>query len=225
MKEFVAVVPARAGSKGAPGKNMRDFAGIPLWRRAAEQGLSAGAGRVLVTTDIEAVLSAHHPDGIEAVARPAKLASDSAPMAPVLLDLLADPTLEGATIVLLQPTSPLRTDHDIRSCLDLYAGGEFELVLSATETDRGILKYGTREGSRFAPLQSAEHCFSNRQALPAVWRPNGAVYVFERNWFLQNEGFVSDRIGMVEMPPERSYDIDTKADFDRTESYFKTRSA
>ncbi len=223
MTGFIAVVPARAGSKGARGKNTRDFAGVPLWRRAAEQGLSSGSDRVLVTTDIDEVLSGSFGERIETVARPANLASDTMPMAPVLMHALADPSLEGATIVLLQPTSPLRSEADIKACLALYHAGGFELVLSATETERGVLKYGTREGDRFAPLRDAEHCFSNRQSLPAVWRPNGAVYVFGRNWFLDNGGFVSDRIGMVAMPPERSYDIDSDADFASTEAAFMAR--
>lgn len=224
MTGFVAVVPARAGSKGAPGKNTRDFAGMPLWRRAAEQGLSAGAEQVVVTTDIEAILAEDLPPAFTLVERPKELADDSVPMAPVLMHALSDPLLAGATIVLLQPTSPLRSNDDIRAALALYEGGEFDLVLSASEVDRSVLKFGTREGDRFAPLRAAEHCFSNRQSLPEVWKPNGAVYVFARDWFLENAGFVSERIGMIEMPLERSHDIDTDNDFERTEAVFLKKS-
>jgi len=220
MTDFVAVVPARAGSKGAPGKNTRAFAGVPLWRRAADQGLSVGASRVLVTTDIETVVNGRTDEMIEVIARPDDLASDTMPMAPVLMHALADPSLQGATIVLLQPTSPMRTDGDVRAGLELYAGGGFDLVLSATLTDRSILKFGTQEGDTFVPLREAVHCFSNRQSLPPVWKPNGAVYIFGRDWFLENRGFVSDRIGMVEMPRERSHDIDSDEDFARTEAAF-----
>ena len=220
MSSFFVVVPARAGSKGAPGKNTRNFAGVPLWRRAADQGLSAGATQVVVTTDIKPLIAGGASPGIRIVARPDALGGDSVPMAPVLMHALDDPSLAGATIVLLQPTSPLRSDADIRAGLALYGTGAFDLVLSATETDRGVLKFGTREGARFAPLRQAEHCFSNRQSLPPVWKPNGAVYVFGRDWFLRNGGFVSDRIGMIEMPLERSHDIDTDADFERTEAAF-----
>ncbi|NNJ67643.1 MAG: acylneuraminate cytidylyltransferase family protein [Boseongicola sp.] len=221
MTGFIAVVPARAGSKGAPGKNTRDFAGVPLWRRAAEQGLSAGAEHVVVTTDIGAILIEEGlPSEFKLIARPKELADDSVPMAPVLMHALSDPHLAGTTIVLLQPTSPLRSDADIRAALTLYQRGDFDLVLSASEVDRGVLKFGTREGDRFAPLREAEHCFSNRQSLPAVWKPNGAVYVFARDWFLENAGFVTERIGMIEMPLERSFDIDTDTDFERTEAVF-----
>lgn len=224
MTRFVAVVPARAGSKGAPGKNTRLFAGVPLWRRAADQGLSAGASKVLVTTDILIDRDQKLPENIVVIERPAELAGDNTPMAPVLVHALRDPTLKGETIVLLQPTSPLRSDQDIRAGLELFASGNFDLVLSATETDRGILKYGTRNGARFEPLREPEHCFSNRQALPQVWKPNGAVYVFGRDWFLENGGFVSDRIGMIEMPSERSDDVDTDADFERTEAAYLARA-
>ena len=218
MSGFIVVVPARAGSKGAPGKNIRPLGGIPLWRRAVGQGLEAGASRVIVTTDIREILDDTAPIGVTFHARPAELARDDTPMAPVLADCLSDSGLAGATVVLLQPTSPLRSASDIAAAVTLFGGGGFDLVMTVTETDRSVLKYGRLDGSRFLPLSDPAHCFSNRQALPPVVRPNGAVYVFGRDWFLENGGFVSDRIGCVTMPEERSFDIDTEADFLDAES-------
>ena len=73
------------------------------------------------------------------------------------------------------------------------------------------------EGGRFVPVSDPAYCFTNRQHLPQVMKPNGAVYVFDRDWFLQNGGFETDRIGGVVMPAERSFDIDTEVDFLRPE--------
>lgn len=218
MHELIAVVPARGGSKGLPGKNLKPLAGVPLWRRAADQGLDAGASRVIVTTDIAEIIGGMYAGQIEVVARPDDLAGDAVPMAPVLMHALADQRYAGATVVLLQPTSPLRSVEDIRGAVALYGEGGADLVMSVTEADRGVLKYGTIENGMFQPMREAAHCFSNRQALPEVWRPNGAVYVFARDWFLQNVGFESERIKAWPMPIERSADIDSEADFARAEA-------
>lgn len=213
---LVAIVPARAGSRGLKNKNLRSLAGVPLWERAVRQGLEAGADKVVVTTDIEELLR-HEMEGVSFVRRPSALAGDDAPMAPALIHALEHAVPEGARVVLLQATSPLRSIEDIKSAIQLFDMGAYDLVKSVTKTASSILKYGTLEEGRFVPVSDPAYCFSNRQSLPQVMRPNGAVYVFERDWFLRNSGFVTENIGAVEMPEERSHDIDNEQDFRRAE--------
>lgn len=218
---LIAVVPVRGGSKGLPGKNIRPLAGRPLYRHAVDQGLEAGAEEVLVSTDIAEILGADQGPGVTVIERPAALAGDTVPMDPVLLH-----ALEGrgpALVVLLQATSPLRRAEDIRAAVAAWRRRGFDLVMSVTRTDPGILKYGMAEGDRFVPVARAEYCFMNRQQLPPVYRPNGAVYVFDADWFRGNGGLATDRIGMVEMPGDRSMDIDTLADFERAEAVLKAQ--
>lgn len=215
--KLVAIVPVRGGSKGLPGKNLRPLAGVPLWQRAVRQGQEAGADLVLVTTDIPELLARPPEPGVEILERPAALAADDTPMAPVLVHAL-ERLAEPARIVLLQATSPLRSVDDIRAAVTLHGAGGFDLVKTVTPTASGILKYGTMEGDRFRPVSDPAYCFANRQSLPQVMRPNGAVYVFDRDWFLRNGGFVTDRIGAVVMPGERSFDIDSAEDFARAEA-------
>lgn len=212
---LLALVPVRGGSKGLPGKNLRPLAGRPLYRHAVDQGLEAGA-EVLISTDIPELLAADHGPGVTALRRPPELAGDDVPMDPVILHALRD--RGEALVVLLQATSPLRRAGDIRAALEVWRRGRFDLVMSVTPTPAGILKYGMAEGDRFVPVARAEYCFMNRQSLPAVYRPNGAVYVFDAEWFRANGGLATDRIGMVEMPAERSHDIDTAEDFARVEA-------
>lgn len=213
---WTAVIPLRVGSKGLPGKNTRLLAGKPLYMHAVDVALEAGAERVILTTDIATVLSAQLPADVQAIERPADLCTDEVPMAPVLMHVLQTANCQG-TVVLLQATSPMRQVADVLAALDVYATGRHELVMTVTEADRGVLKWGRVEGDRFVPLSEPAHCFSNRQSLPAVVRPNGAVYVMQAQWFLANGGFTSDRIGLVQMSPERSLDIDTWVDFERCE--------
>lgn len=199
-----------------PGKNVRQLAGRPLYRHAVDLALTAGATRVLISTDMTEVLDAPHPPFVQGLRRPVELCADETPMAPVLLHAIAAAAVEG-TVVLLQATSPLRALEDITGALERYRSGGFDLVMSVTEADRGVQKWGRIDNGRFVPLSLPQHVFSNRQALPPVVKPNGAVYVFDAQAFVARGGFPVERIGAVEMPPERSHDIDTLADFEHCE--------
>ena len=219
---FVAVVPMRGGSKGLPGKNLRPLGGVPLYAHSVQTALDAGAARVLVSTDIERVMGSLQQRDVEVYRRPKRLASDTATMAEVLLDLLgresAAQISEDTIIALLQPTSPLRSPDDVRRAVGLIAANAGRLAMGVTATDSGVLKYGQVVDGRFVPLAHPAHCFANRQSLPPVYRPNGAVYAFRAGWFLRNGGFETAHIAAVEMSADRSIDVDSIEDFERAEA-------
>lgn len=219
---LIALVPVRAGSKGLPGKNLRPFAGVPLWRRAVDQGLAAGASEVVVSTDIPALLSLPPEPGLRILPRPAELAGDAVPMDPVIAHALsAMPT--PARVLLLQATSPLRELQDIAAALALHATGGWDLVMTVSPADPGVLKWGFVTDGRFRALVDPAHPFTNRQALPPVWRPNGAAYVFDAEDFRSRGGLACDRVGAVKMPAARALDIDDAADFACAEAAFAAR--
>jgi N-acylneuraminate cytidylyltransferase len=218
MAPAVALIPLRAGSRGLPGKNTRALAGQPLWRHAVAQARAAGIARIVVSTDIAGIIAAAPEPGLEVLPRPVALAADDTPMDAVLRHVLGAQVTGAARVVLLQATSPLRRAEDIGAALDLHARGGFDLVLSASRADSGVLKWGRAEGAEFVPLSDPAHCFANRAALPPVYRPNGAVYVFDADWFRAAGTLAGGRIGMVEMPPERALDIDSAADFAAAEA-------
>lgn len=222
--QFVAVVPLRAGSKGLPGKNTRELAGRPLYAHSVEHGLTAGAAQVLITTDVDQVLRRDHGTEVVLHDRAAQLCRDDTPMDPVLVDVLSRPDVEHQMVVLLQPTSPLRRPEDILACLDVLRRGRHDVVMTVCETDRSVLKYGTVDGDTFTPLRSQRDTFSNRQDLPTVVRPNGAVFAFRREWLLRTRRLGSGRIGCVEMPSDRSLDIDTNEDFARAAAFLVASS-
>lgn len=219
---IVAIVPARNGSKGLVGKNTLPLHGVPLYLRAVQQGLRV-VDRVLLTTDIEAIDGSELPAGCVLCRRPAELAGDYVPMAAVIRQLIEKYSLAHKTILLLQPTSPLRLDSDIESALELFASQQHSIVLSVVERDKAVLKYGTVHGARFTAMRMQNYCFSNRQQLPPVYGPNGAVFVFDANRFIDEGGFPCDNIGVVKMPMERSVDIDTLADFHQIERLMQKR--
>lgn len=210
----LAILPLRAGSKGLPRKNLVPIAGKPLYRHTLDQALRT-VGRCAITTDIPEILNADAPEGCIVIPRPAYLADDKTPMAPVLLHLFDQLERIGRlpdTVILMQATSPLRRDEDVVAALDLHAKKGFELVMSVTNADPSILKYGFLRGGRFEPVSQPEYCFQNRQALPQIVRPNGAVYVFSPQLFRQSGGFPTRSIGATEMPQAFSIDIDREAD-------------
>lgn len=219
---WTAFIPLRGGSKGLPGKNIRPLAGKPLYWHTIDLALAAGANRVVISTDIVEILDAKLPSVIEVISRPVELCGDDVPMAPVFLHALQKAKISGP-VVLLQATSPLRDVSDVQASLRLLLDRDFDLVLAVTEAERSILKWGQLQEDRFVPLVRTEYCFSNRQSLPAIYRPNGAVCTMQAEWFIKNKSFVSEHIGSIVMPAERSYDIDDLEDFERCEVLISNR--
>ncbi len=212
MSKFVVIVPCRAGSKGLLRKNILPFCGRELYKWAVQQG-QRFSDLVIVSTDIEEILACDHGRGVLVHNRDSSISEDFSPMDKVILDVIDKYNLIDVNIVLLQPTSPLRLHEDIIQCIDLFTEGDYDLVLTASNTDSSCLKFGMIEGSQFSPLSDSSYPFMNRQSLPLVYRPNGAVYVFNSRWFKANGGFSTEKIGVHVMPRERSLDIDTKKDF------------
>lgn len=211
LKNIVSIVPARAGSKGLPSKNIRLLNNVPLYLHAVRQALRV-SDKVLLTTDIEQIREQVLPSGCELSIRPAELAQDSTNMDDVIRYLIEHHNLAGKILLLLQPTSPLRLDSDINSALALFSENNYDLVMSISKQDSKVLKFGTVYGHTYYPLRERRFVFLNRQELPPVFAPNGAIYVFFADQFDQT-GFPSSRIGAIQMPIERSVDIDSLADF------------
>ena len=223
MKEIIAIIPVRAGSKGLPSKNTREFCGLPLFYRAAEQGLIF-ADRCIITTDIKSILENDLPlpDGVELQSRPAELSTDDTPMSSVILDALSKTRSSGVTVLLLQATSPLRSSQDIKASLDLFDSSEFPIVFTVSRSNPSVLKNGFLVDGKFSAISDSEFLFQNRQLLPQTYKPNGAVYVFDGDWFVERNGFNFETAGAIEMPEERSFDIDSLSDFLKAESAFKS---
>lgn len=221
FNDWTAVIPIRSGSKGLANKNTKVLAGRPLYQHSVDQALEAGASQVIITTDIAQVLAADHHHRVTLLERPSALCTDATPMYPVVKHALSALEIQGV-FVLLQATSPLRGCGRITEALKQYATGSHDLVFSVVAAESSVLKWGVLDGTRFKPLSDIRYCFSNRQSLPAVVRPNGAVYVADTRWFINNESFETDKIGVVTMSPEESIDIDTQDSFEDCESILST---
>lgn len=214
-RTVLAVITARGGSKGLPGKNLRPLGGKPLLAWSIEAGQkSRYIDRLILSTDDPEIAATARLFGCEVpFLRPAELARDETPSAPVLLHALDSLEETYDFIVLLQPTVPLRNTGDIDCCLERCAAGAPACV-SLTEPGKSpYWMYHLDQDGRMKSVIDHGGSATRRQDLPTAYALNGAVYVAETGWFRKHGGFVGvGTVGCV-MPPERSIDIDTALDF------------
>lgn len=227
----LAVVPARGGSKGLPGKNTRPLAGLPLIVHSIRAaGLTPSVTRCVVSTDDEEIARVAREHGGDVPwLRPAELATDDAPMAPVLRHALeAVEAEEGErydVVVLLDPTSPTRVPAEIESAVDLLAAeADLDGVISVSEPSFNPLWVGVRPSGadervleRFFPEGTG---VVRRQDVPRYLRINGNFYVWTADFVrrLRDSWFDEGRHGMVEIPEERAFAIDHLYEFLRVEA-------
>lgn len=230
-QRILGVIPARGGSKGLPGKNTRLLAGLPLVVhsiRAAEH--TPGITRCVVSTDDEEIARVAREHGGDVPwMRPAELATDAAPMAPVLRHALeAVEAEEGRAydvVVLLDPTSPTRVPSEVASAVEqLVADEDLDGVISVSEPSFNPLWVGVRPSAEDGRV--LERFFTEgtgvvrRQDVPRYLRINGNFYVWRADFVrrLQDSWFDEGRHGMVEIPEERAFAIDYRYEFDRVEA-------
>lgn len=213
-ERVLGIIPARGGSKGVPGKNVRDAGGKPLlaWTIDAARG-SAYLDRLVLSSDDAAIIAAARAYGCDVpFVRDAALAADETPSVDVVLDAIERcPGYDW--IVLLQPTSPLRSAADIdgalRRCVALRAPACVSVTRAA---ESPYWMFTVARDGRMTPVMPRPAA-ARRQDLPPVYSLNGAVYVARTEWFRRERSFVTAETAAYEMPAERSLDIDTETDF------------
>lgn len=213
-KSVLAVIPARGGSKGVPGKNIRPAGGKPLIAWTVEAARNAKhIDRTILSSDDSAIIAVARDQGCEVpFVREANLARDDTPGIDVVIDALNRcPGYDW--VVLLQPTSPLRTAQDIDGAIEqCVQAGAPACVSVCVAKESPYWMFTLDSGARLSPLLSGK-TIARRQDLPLVYVLNGAVYVAKTEWLLGQLSFLAKETIAYEMPAERSMDIDTEADF------------
>ncbi len=211
---ITAIVPARGGSKGLPGKNMLELLGEPLTRRAAGLALaSPHADRVIVSSDAQDILACVRDlDGVEAIERPAALSRDETRTLDVVVHLIETADIERGWILLLQPTSPLRTLHDLDEVIALARDHRSAVVSVVAHDEPRPEKLQTLTDGKIRPYLDQAY-EGPRQALPMPYALNGAFYLIHRDMLLKERTFLpGDAVAYV-MPAERSVNIDSPQDW------------
>jgi CMP-N-acetylneuraminic acid synthetase len=221
----IAIIPARAGSKGLPGKNTKPFLGKPLLAWSIEAAQKSGTiDHIVVSTDGDEALEIAGKYGAEGMRRPAELASDTALPKDAVLHVLD--TLEARgdapfdVLVLLQPTSPLRQPEDILHCVRKLTDDGVDSSATFKASGAHPSRVWSIDSGLAAPFLNDGLTWAPRQAVAPVYALNGAVYAVDVAGFRAepSSAFLFGKTAGVIMEPERSIDIDTLHDFRMAEA-------
>ena len=204
---ILAVIPARGGSKGIPGKNIKDLYGQPLISYTIQAALDCKKiDRVVVSTDSEKIAGVAKKYGADVpFLRPAALAIDA------VIDVLERLQETYEYVVLLQPTSPLRTAEDIEKAIDKAIASGKDVASVSLVKEHPVLMREIGADGVLVPLLSGGSTI-RRQDMKEIYRVNGAVYVNRVADLTKDTSFNDNPVGYV-MPVERSIDIDEESDF------------
>ncbi|SFQ44084.1 N-acylneuraminate cytidylyltransferase [Amycolatopsis arida] len=224
--DVLAVVPARGGSVGLPGKNLAVFRGRPLVAHAVHTALKAGLADVVVTTDDDDIAAAARTEGARVVRRPAALATADSRTLPAVLHVLdVESTPDTTVVVLLQPTSPLRTVADVEECLSLHDDRPTgSVVQMTTEPGHHPLKSCLVVDGTVQPVRAWEDLESPRQQLPVAARPTGGLYLARARDLRSWGRFFVPEVRAQFVPPERALDVDTEDDLHRAREWAARRA-
>lgn len=230
---YIAIIPARGGSKRLPDKNMRILAGKPLIGWTIESAIESGVfSRVVVSTDSWEIAVMAAQFGAEVpFMRPEELASDDTPSIEVLIhaanSLMAGKETPWTHLACLQPTSPLRTAENIREAVHLLEEKQADAIISVCKSEHSPLWSNTLPDSLSLDGFIPEHVQKTpSQQLPEYYRLNGALYfcriprmIEERTLFLKTGTYA------YIMSRKDSIDIDDQVDFDLAGIYLAQRKS
>ncbi|MEI8265161.1 MAG: acylneuraminate cytidylyltransferase family protein [Betaproteobacteria bacterium] len=226
--KYLSIIPARGGSKGLPGKNIRDLNGKPLIAWSIEQSLaSKRVSMTMVSTDDASIAAVSREYGAQVpFIRPSELAQDHTPTEPVMIHALEWCGAHGLNfdaVILLQPTSPLRNPDSIDSAIDVFESGAYNSLLGVTENHHFYW--------RNLEAPEALYDFRNRPRRQDIrnedrlYRENGSIYITKTKSFLQERNRLCEPISMYVMGEEESWEIDSFSDFVVIESLMKQSSS
>lgn len=227
----IAFIFARGGSKGLPGKNIRDFCGKPLIAWSIEQAMAVPRiRRVIVSTDSEEIATVARRYGAEVpFMRPEHLARDDSPEWSAwqhALEYVQQAEGDLPEVILSIPaTAPLRLSLDIDKCLDEYQLGGADLVITVSPARRSpyfnMVKHNVDGSVSLVIPPSA--ALTRRQDVPAVFDMATVAYAFRPQFVLEHNALFDGRVKAVHVPDERAIDIDSLLDFQIAESLMRLR--
>ncbi len=214
-KTVLAIVMARGGSKGISRKNLRLVGEKPMlaWTIAAARE-SHFIDRTILSSEDSEIISVARQLGCEVpFVRPAEFALDETSAMDVVRHAIAALKKTYDFIVLLQPTSPLRTGADIDGCLMMCHEKTAPAAVSVVEADKNPhWMYSVDNDLRLRPLIASEKRPTRRQCMPSYYALNGAVFVARTEWLVKAGDFVGPETVAYIMPADRSVDVDTERD-------------
>lgn len=212
---YLAIIPARGGSKRLPRKNVLNLNGKPLIGWTIEAALQCqSVNNVLVTSDSDEILAVAQTFGANAIKRPDYLAEDTSTSFDALKHAIEN-TANYKFVVLLQPTSPLRTTRHIEEAIKFLESKNADAVVSVTEMEHSPLWANTLPADhKLVGFLKEEVINLRSQDLETYYRLNGAIYICRTKKLLEAKSFfLKENIYAYVMDNKSSVDIDTELDF------------
>ena len=213
-KKIIGIIPARSGSKGLKDKNIKELCGKPLIAYTIEAAKQSGVfDCIMVSTDSEkyARIAREHGASVPFL-RSSENSSDKSGSWDVVREVLANLNEKFDIVVLLQPTSPLRTSQHIKEAVDLFFEKDADTVCSVCETPHPMFWCNTLDNNlSMKDFIKKEHQ-KRRQELPKLYTLNGAIYICKTK-YIDNLDFYSNKSFAYIMDKKSSIDIDEELDF------------
>lgn len=220
----LAIIPARAGSKGIKNKNLVRLCDEPLlyWSiKAAKEAKCID--KIVLSSDGDEILEYATSQGIDTLKRPIELSDDMARSEDVVLHALQT-YKDYKDFILLQPTSPLRNATHIDMAFSIYKKQCAKALISVVEYDNKILKaFMLDEDKNLRGICNNSYPFMPRQMLPATFMSNGAIYIVKILEFLKHKSFLQDKTSYFLMDKQSSLDIDNLSDLKLAEEIMRAK--
>lgn len=216
------IIPARGGSKGLPGKNIKPLNGKPLIAYSIDHAKKCKFDHeIFVSTDCDEIARVSMEYGAKVIRRPSEISGDTATSESALLHALNELEAQGKNadlIVFLQCTSPIREDNDINAAIDLLITENSDSLLSASPNHRFIWK---KTEAGFNAINYDYKNRKRRQDLEPEYVENGSIYIF-KPWVLKNlNNRLGGKISLYCMKEEAAFEIDSSFDFFVIENLIK----
>jgi len=225
-KTFLAIIPARGGSKRLPNKNILPLAGKPMLLWTIESAMqSKYLDEIILSTESDDIIKVVENYKIKTIKRPLELASDTAKTVDVVNHVIENIDKEYDFIVLLQPTSPLRTSNHIDEAIEQLIKLNADAIISVTEVDHSPLWCNILPKSLSMENFISEDIKHKRsQDLPKFYRLNGAIYICKTKKFIEEDTFfLQENVYAYIMDKKSSIDIDEELDFKLAEIILKEK--
>lgn len=211
---ILGLIPARGGSKGIPLKNIMTLASKPLIAYSIETAKkSKYIDKVVVSTEHEEIAEISKFYETEVIKRPEQLAGDETSTIEIIFHVFDVINYNPEIVVLLQPTSPLRTPEDVDNAIELLLKNDCESVVSVCKAKHPPYWSFEIKEKYLKPIFSEKYLRMRRQELPNAYIPNGAIFISMPKILWRYKSFYCEKTIPYVMPPERSIDIDDEIDF------------
>ncbi|MAW96669.1 MULTISPECIES: NTP transferase domain-containing protein [unclassified Leeuwenhoekiella] len=216
MKNYLVLIPARAGSQRLPGKNIRQLGDKPLIGYSIDYAKENDLEDIVITSNDTGVLDYAVKSGVQTVERPHALAGHQEPVVTAIQHAVNQLRQQYDAVILLQPTNPLRPKGLLKDAIAIFEREDCDSLMTVSRNEH---KLGTISNNRFTPYNYKMG--QRSQDLEPLYYENGLLYIFKTELLKEGKLLGENNHPLVVDHPFAEIDIDTEADFKKAKLYLK----